>query len=281
MTLITRSALVLSILLAFSCHRAPSDLKRHFDGIDGAFVLLDLNADQYVRYNPERCAQRFSPCSTFKIPHALIALETQAVENAEHLIRWDQEKYPTSNPSWARDHTLRTAFRNSAVWYFRETAGTIGQEAMQDHLNRLDYGNRDLSSGLDGFWLRKSLEISADEQVAFIKRFYTGQFGYSEKHTATVKEMLLREEAASYKLSAKTGSNGRGLGWLVGYVEKDDNVYFFAYNAQLPKDKASVSQRLNLVKEILRDLRILPLMTPLTRQWDQKEQQLASRVSYN
>ncbi len=252
MRIITRSILVVStILLTFSCHRTPSDLKRHFQGFDGAFALYNLNADRYIRYNPERCSQRFTPCSTFKIPHALIALETEAVENAEYMIRWDQEQYPTTNRNWARDHTLRTAFRDSAVWYFRETAGKIGEKRMEHHLNKLDYGNRDLSSGLDGFWLGKSLTISADEQVDFIKKFYTDDLGYSEKHTNTVKEMLIREEAASYKLSAKTGSNGRGLGWLVGYIETEGNVYFFAYNAQLPKDKASVTQRVSLVKEIL------------------------------
>ena len=52
------------------------DLSAYFKGTTGAFVLYDLKANHYVRYDAKRCRQRFSPKSTFKIPNSLIGLET-------------------------------------------------------------------------------------------------------------------------------------------------------------------------------------------------------------
>ena len=52
------------------------ELEEYFQGFKGAFVLYDLNSNQYIRYDPERCAERFIPASTFKIMNSLIGLET-------------------------------------------------------------------------------------------------------------------------------------------------------------------------------------------------------------
>jgi hypothetical protein len=40
------------------------ELERYFQGSKGAFVLHDLNSNRYIRYDPERCAERFIPAST-------------------------------------------------------------------------------------------------------------------------------------------------------------------------------------------------------------------------
>ena len=55
------------------------DLDRHFAGIDGAFVLLNGRTGETVRHNAERAAQRFAPCSTFKIPHTAVLREQDRV----------------------------------------------------------------------------------------------------------------------------------------------------------------------------------------------------------
>ena len=52
------------------------DLSRHFQGIDGTFVLLDGQTGRYTRWNEARARPRFSPCSTFKIPNTAILLES-------------------------------------------------------------------------------------------------------------------------------------------------------------------------------------------------------------
>ena len=108
---------------------AKVDLTPLMVGIEGTFVLYDKLRDRYVRYNEMRAADRFSPCSTFKIPNTLIGLETGAAKSAYMTIKWDQEKHPKQSfwddlkriagVDWARDHTLKSAFRNSVVWYYK------------------------------------------------------------------------------------------------------------------------------------------------------------------
>ena len=70
-----------------------------------------------------RCRQ--PPHSTFKIWNTLIALETGAAPDAGFQQRYDPVKYPREDwwpETWLQDQTLESAFRRSAVWYYRELA---------------------------------------------------------------------------------------------------------------------------------------------------------------
>ncbi len=186
-------------------------------------------------------------------------------------IAWDKEKYP-KEPWWDkflvpngmhhdRDHTLRTAFRQSVVWFFRELALAQGEERMQRYLDRFDYGNRDISSGLDSFWLTGSIAISAEEQVTFLKKLYFGQLGVSETATAIAKDVFAIEKGEGYVLSAKTGTGGSEttpfIGWYVGYVEKGNDVYFFAFNMPGKDFGEILNKRVPLAKGALRALGVL------------------------
>lgn len=244
------------------------DLSAHLRGMDGAFVLYDRNADRYVRHNPTRAAKRFSPCSTFKIASSLIALDTGVASGAEFAIPWDREKDPPQpwwaelGLDWERDHTLASALRNSVVWFYQELARRIGAERMAAHLERFDYGNRDISDGVDRFWLTGSLAISADEQVGFLRRLYDERLGVSRDATEVVKQILVLERGDGYTLSAKTGSGAvegaPTIGWLVGWVEAGGNVFFFAFNVSGTDAAAVRAARIDVPKEILRELGALP-----------------------
>ena len=219
-------------LFLFGEDQQPN-LAQHFTGFDGAFVLYDTKHDKYHRHNAKRCAERFSPCSTFKIPNALIALETGVVTDENFIIKWDSLKAPRQNlltPSWTRDHNLRSAMRYSVVWYFQEVARRIGEQNYKKQLGQIKYGNQDISGGIDKFWLSSSLKISANAQIEFLRKFYYEKLGASERATNIVKAIIVLEQTERYKLSGKTGAgpreNGKMLGWLVGYVETKNNVYF-------------------------------------------------------
>src|SRR4030095_11993155 len=98
---------ILSILLCahFCAEIKAQDLSKYFQNTEGAFVLYDMKNDRYLRYNEQRCRERFSPFSTFKIPNSLIGLETGVIKDAEFVIRWDSKKYPAQNnmmPEWNR-----------------------------------------------------------------------------------------------------------------------------------------------------------------------------------
>ena len=227
------------------------DLEKFFQGYSGAFVLYDLNNDRYTRHAPEQCAERLLPASTFKILNSLIGLETGLIPDENYVIRWDGTPYP--NSSWNQDHTLKTAFQNSVVWYYQELARRVGRGKMQYYVDAADYGNKDISGKIDSFWLDGGLRISADEQVEFLKRLYLGELPFSQRSIKIVKEILVLEDTGTYRLSGKTGAGQMGalnVGWFVGYVEEQGNAYFFAANIKGPGSDANGTR----AKEIARGI---------------------------
>ena len=244
---------------------SSSDLEPFFKQFpSGAFVLYDLKRDRHLRYNEARCRERFSPFSTFKIPNSLIGLDTGVIADAEFLIKWDEKKYPAHSrdtlpfSAWWQDQTLRTAFKRSVVWYYRELALKVGEKRMREYVRKLHYGNEDASGPLNNFWLGSSLKVSADEQVDFLKRFYKEELPVSKRSTAILKEIMTLEETPDYKLSGKTGGGPLGenrfLGWFVGYVETKDNTYFFATEIEGPTYLSIRDERIALTKRVLAGL---------------------------
>ena len=230
----------------------------------GAFVLYDVKRNRYLRHDEARCRERFSPYSTFKIPNSLIGLDTGVLADAEHLMKWDAEKYPAFNrdtlpfSAWWEDQTLRRAFKRSVVWYYRELALKVGEKRMKEYVDKLDYGNEDASGPLNGFWLNSTLKISADEQVEFLKRLYKEELPVSKRSLKILKEIMTLEETPDHKLSGKTGggsiSEGRYLGWFVGYLETKDGAYIFATEIEGPTYLSIRDERIAVTKRILAGL---------------------------
>lgn len=250
-----------------------ADLTRFFTNAEGTFVLLDDQTGRTIRHNPERARQPFLSASTFKIPNSLIALETGVASGPDFPLAWDPAVAPPQTwwrDSWKRDQTLRTAFRESVVWYYQELARRIGPERMQTYVQRFGYGNGDLSGGIDQFWLRGGLRISPDEQVDFLHRFYRGELGVSPRSTQIVKDIMLVEQTPEYKLSGKSGTTmvdgyeDRELAWFVGYVERGDQIHFYALNMEGDRvgEDWPLEKRIGLTREILRELGILSRPAP-------------------
>jgi bla regulator protein BlaR1/beta-lactamase class D len=241
------------------------DLSRFFKNTEGAFVLYDLKTHRYLRHNPTRCQQRLTPHSTFKIPNSLIGLETGVIANADFVIPWDRKMYPPEQAvieEWNRDHNLRSAIKYSVVWYYRELAKRVGEARMKKMMKSLNYGNQDISGGIDRFWLNSSLKISANEQVEFLKKLYTETLPVSQRSMNIVKDILVLEKTTEYTLSGKTGGGPRGnglyLGWFVGYLQTKDNVYFFAINVDGDSFAAVREVRTKITRQILTELGYLP-----------------------
>jgi beta-lactamase class D len=235
------------------------ELEKYFQDFTGAFVLYDLNNDHYSRYNPERCAERFLPASTFKILNSLIGLETGVIPDEDYVIKWDGTQY--ENSAWNRDHTLKTAIQHSVVWYYQELARRVGTEKMQYHVDAVQYGNKDITGRIDSFWLDGALRISADEQVELLKRLYHDDLPFSRRSMKIVKEILVLENTNTYRLIGKTGSglvDTSYIGWFVGYVEEKDTVYFFVTNIESSSSEADGVKAKEITRDILQGLELLP-----------------------
>ena len=103
---------------------------------------------------------------------------------------------------------------------------------MQQFIDEVAYGNRDISGAIDLFWLNGGLRISPREQVDFLVRLYRQELPFSSRTMGIVKEIMLAERTEEYSLRAKTGwavlAENRNVGWWVGWVETSESVYVFA-----------------------------------------------------
>ncbi|MFA3783630.1 class D beta-lactamase [Melioribacteraceae bacterium 4301-Me] len=235
------------------------NLADFFPGKDAAFVLYNLNADKYIKYNPERCSQQFLPASTFKIFNSLVGLETGVIKNEDYTIKWDGTQYDIK--SWNGNQSMKTAFKNSVVWYYQEVARRIGRSKMQRYLNEVGYGNMVIGSDIDKFWLDGSLQISADEQIEFLKRLYDNALPFSERTMQIVKNVMIIEQNKDYVLRGKTGlgklNPKKYIAWFVGWIEKGKDVYFFAMNMNGEDADKLIKERLEITENLLRYFQII------------------------
>ncbi|MFJ6263458.1 BlaR1 family beta-lactam sensor/signal transducer [Lysinibacillus xylanilyticus] len=233
------------------------DLHQFFNGYEGSFVLYDSSAKQYRIYNDEKSTLRVSPDSTYKIYSALFALESNVISPEESTLSWDGTEYPYD--AWNMDQDVASALQKSVNWYFQELDRRKGFETIQSNLQDINYGNSNVSGGLDEFWNESSLKISPVEQVQLLQAFYNNQLGYKEMNIQAVKDALYLEKNEEARLSGKTGTgtvNGKNInGWFIGYVETKNNTYFFATNIQ-NEDVASGSKAIEITLSILKDLGI-------------------------
>ncbi len=223
----------------------------------GTFVLHALKTDQSVIHNEQRATNPLIPASTYKIPHSLIALETAVLADEEETWPWDGQERSFSQ--WNRDHNLRSGIRYSVVWFYQEVARRVGRERMQEWLDKMEYGNRDISGPIDQFWLQGQLRISARAQVDFLKKLYQNQLPFSQGTMDIVKDIMIQEEEENYVLRAKTGwaiSTDPGLGWYVGWVEEGEEVYFFALNIDILKNE-DTALRQQITRAIFQQMGLL------------------------
>ena len=224
-------------------------------GVVGTCVVYDFKADRYHVWNLDRASTRFAPASTFKIANSLIALETGVAKDERQVFKWDGVKRDID--TWNRDHDLRTAIKASAVPVYQEIARQVGRERMEKYVRDFHYGNMDASGPIDQFWLGNSLQISAFEEIDFLKRLITFQLPVSERSVRIVREILINEATMDYVLRAKTGvvSGTPSIGWWVGWVEKDANTWLFATNMDVSEP---TPKRMTVTKAVLKSLGVLP-----------------------
>lgn len=234
---------------------------------DGTIVIIDTRTEgtSYV-YNPERSKTRLTVASTFKIPHALFLLDAGIIENEFQVFPWDNKQRSVGlsryDAVWNSDQTLQTSMRYSVVWLYQQFARELGRLKEMEYLEKINYGNATIGDAVDQFWLDGSLQISAMEQIGFLERLYSNQLPFSVNHQRLVKDIMITEAGADYKMRSKTGwgtpDNSPHVGWYIGWVERDDGAIFFALNINTPNGIKDLSERKTITHAILRSINALP-----------------------
>ncbi len=212
--------------------------KSLFKNYDTALVIYNRSSQETINIDSTLSARRLSPCSTFKVYNTLIGLELGLIPGADNpWYKWDGIKRDIYG--WNNDLTLREAFKVSAVPAYQILARQIGAERMKKYIEEINYGTKDISSGIDTFWLPRegsnSILISADEQVELLNKLLDGKLPFEEKNVAILKDVMKVAETENGKLYGKTGSgmniDGKwSLGWFVGFLEHGETTYVFACN---------------------------------------------------
>jgi len=235
------------------------------DPLRSTFVLYEVKSGRTLTCNKDRAATRFVPASTFKIAHALIALETGVVEDESAPFAWDGR--PRGVAAWDRDTSLAGAMAPSTVWVFQEVAARIGAERERAWLTHLVWGNAQAGrpDQLRTFWLSGPLAISALEQIDFLDRLRTGDLKARAETQRRVRDMLhLRDCGPGCRVYGKTGAvlpiddqgflrsgvadllpAGERTGWFVGWVDRPDSAggpVVFAHNLDLDLPEAMAAR---------------------------------------
>lgn len=219
------------------------DWPEYFNGLNGTAVVYDTSNRQYTIYNQDLAETRRSPCSTFKIISSLIALENGIIIPENSTRTWSGEIF--WNEDWNKDIDFSEAFRTSCVWYYRQVIDDIGKDMMQKELDKLQYGNCDISDwegrlntnnnnrALTGFWIESSLLISPKEQVEVMERIFGSNSDYSEETQNELRKVMLvpEQDRTDISIYGKTGLGAANDivvdAWFTGFAESTTgNIYF-------------------------------------------------------
>lgn len=242
--------------LVYRCLRNPlpyADSLYRDAGVKGSFLLFDLDAGFCYSNDFTRCEVPFTPASTFKIFNTLASVQAGVIKTVHDTIQWDGVQRRIA--AWNRDHSLRSAFRHSVVWYYQELARRIGKDSMLTYIHREHYGNENAAGSIDSFWLSGPLRVSQFEQIAFLRKIIEGASSFSERAVSILKTVMLARETDTYALWAKTGWGNQGdcdIGWYVGWVETNKGTALFANNIQSPNpDENFGAVRISITEKIL------------------------------
>jgi beta-lactamase class D len=226
-------------------------------GVTGTFVLYDVTQNQLVGHNRERAYTRFVPASTFKVANTLVGLSVGAAKSIDETLPYGGKPQPVK--AWEKDMSLREAIAMSNVALYQELAKRTGLERMRDSLVAMRYGNAEVGTIIDRFWLEGPLKISAVEQTEFLASLADGALPFPRMQQEVVQKSILLERQDNWALYGKTGWENfpnPGVGWWVGWVNKSDHVYAFALNIEI-REAADAAKRIELGKASLKALGVI------------------------
>ena len=231
----------------FDRDKLESAIDASFGGT-GTCVILDDTASgaEVYRYNSNAvCTNPLPPCSTFKIANSLIGLDAGTV-TPQTVFKWDHTPQPVK--SWEQDADMKTAFKESMVWWYQRVAKMLGKGVYVDRLRAFDYGNKTPDGPLTTFWLGPAadgaLGISTRQQAEFLHRMESGKLPVKPDSLAYVQSIMVDEIRGGATMSGKTGScatladGTRQVGWWVGRLKTAKQDYVFAASVETNSDNA-------------------------------------------
>jgi len=204
------------------------------------------------------CARPAAPASTFKVPLALMGFDAGILTGPQEPAWPYRKAYAAVREADRQTVTPTIWLAESVLWYSRETVKALGAEKFAAYVADFAYGNADVSgdpgkqNGMTRSWLNSSLQISPEEQVAFLRRMLAGELPVSAAARDAVVSIMPRFRAGQWTVAGKTGTyyernrdgsnnTNRQWGWFVGWAERDGERLVFAYLIRDPNKTAGAA----------------------------------------
>ena len=209
----------------------------------GALLSCTVVADQAsgaVLVREGTCDQRFAPMSTFKVPLAVMGFDAGILKSASEPVWAIMPEYAPSKREMAFPEVDPTSWEeNSIVWFSKHLTTLLGEADFARYVAAFGYGNADVSGGLTTAWLMSSIQISPDEQVAFLRRMLDHGLPVSATAIDLTEAIIPVFPAGDWTVHGKTGAGrlpdapgakgeARPLGWFVGWADRDGRRVVFA-----------------------------------------------------
>lgn len=216
---------------------------------DVCTVVMDPQTRTAVLWHGS-CAARYTPASTFKLPLAVMGFDAGALKSGtEPTLQYRTEDIDWGDASWREPTNPERWMRRSVVWYSQRIVEAVSHARVVQYAQAFKLGNADLSGDASPFgsahpaWVDSSLKISPAEQAEFVSRLITGALPASPQAMAQATQLLERHSVSGWTIRGKTGGAfprdaagradmARGLGWYIGWAEKEGRSLAFAYLAQ-------------------------------------------------
>jgi beta-lactamase class D len=201
--------------------------------LKGTFALMENGSAEFTITNLSMYKDSaFAPFTSFFAVPSLIALDKGYI-----------------------NHTATSWVRNDSVAYYQSIIEKIGRVDLLKTLDSMHYGKGIIGKDLNTFWRDSSLRITPDEQLGFIKKLYFSQLPFQKRSQDIYKQMILKENNTSYKLSYVYGTaeSATAANWVIGYVEENKHPYFFVMYVvdQNTQQKNSEAKTVTVLKSIL------------------------------
>jgi len=220
--------LALQPALAWTSQPTTLDCTLMVDGASGARLVEQGD-----------CDVRATPASTFNIAVSLAGYDAGILVDAHTPALPFKPGYIDWLPAWRSTTDPTSWIRNSTVWYAQQVTTRLGLDGLQSYMGRFGYGNQDLSGGVTDAWIGSSLQISAQEQAAFLRKVVRRELGLApQAYDMTATLLRLPTLPNGWEVYAKTGTavleqppgaqgTPRSYGWFVGWASKEGRTIVF------------------------------------------------------
>jgi beta-lactamase class D len=221
-------------------------------GVSGACVVFNQSKNIYYYSDTLKIQTLQTPNNSFHLYAGLIGLESGIIKNYET---------PNGDDTLTHERLIK-ALKSPDPVFFSVNARRIKKEKFQNWLNLLNYGNRDISGGLQTCWENNSLKISTKQQFDLLKKLYYYNLPFSFENIRLVKSTfhltkLVNKNVYSFKVTGV--QNGKQHAWYIGYVEFLNNTYMFVQSLESNQLSSTTFEVLNgeVMYQILHSIGVL------------------------